>query len=176
MTEFKKQQKVIAVAVVDDDVNIRDGLWWLLNNVKGLQCIGAYANWPEAMVAFSGQAPDVLLLDVSLPGTSGIDAIEPMLVKFQQMKIIMHSNYDHEDKILHAKQSGASGYVLKNASAPVLHDAILQVYRGGSVWPPGYSDSDPASPITGRAGILRSLPQKAKKFVNSLFGRLRILE
>ena len=159
MAIAQNKTKMITVAIVDDDVNIRDGLWWLLNNIKGIQCIGAYESWPEAITAFRAQAPDILLLDVSLQKASGLDSIEPMRATFPDMKIIMHSNYDHEDKIMLAKTRGASGYVLKNASAPALHDAILQVYDGGQVWPAGYNS--PKHPQR-HSGFFSQFMQKAR--------------
>ncbi len=132
----------ITIAVVDDDVNVRTGLWWLLNNIVGLHCIGTYANYYEAMQGLRLQAPDIVLLDVTMPGVSGIDAIRPILKQVPQTKIIMHSNYDDDDKIMRARRAGATGYVLKNASAPALYDAILSVYRGEPVWPAGYQEAD----------------------------------
>ena len=164
MAMIAHKNKVITVAIVDDDVNIRDGLWWLLNNVKGMQCIGAYASWPEAMTAFTAQAPDVLLLDVSLQNASGLDSIKPMRAKFPAMKIVMHSNYDNEEKIMLARTRGASGYVLKNASAPALHAAILSVYGGKEVWPVGYQQHEPSVSSETRSTSIFSLFQKAKSF------------
>lgn len=162
MAIVASKNRIITVAIVDDDVNIRDGLWWLLNNVKGMQCIGAYASRPEAMTAFAAQAPDVLLLDVSLQKASGLDSIMPLRVEYPGMKIIMHSNYDHDEKILQARKRGASAYVLKNASAPALHDAIVRVYRGEQVWPAGYDESDTAVSPPPKATLISYLLRKAK--------------
>ena len=135
-------QKPITIAVVDDDVNVRTGLWWLLSNIAGMHCIGTYADVHEAMQGLKLQAPDVVLLDVAMPGISGIDAIHPIHRQSPRAKIIMHSNFDDEDKITRSQQAGAAGYVLKNASAPALYEAILKVHQGESVWPPGYAESD----------------------------------
>jgi DNA-binding NarL/FixJ family response regulator len=101
---------------------------------------------------------------VSLPGTSGIDAIRPMREKFPQMKIIMHSNYDHEDKILRARQAGASGYMLKNQGVAALRGAILKVGGGGSVWPSGYEEFSAAARRAQRPGLLSAIVQKCREF------------
>lgn len=138
MTETKQQEDVITIAVIDDDANIRDGLWWLLNNIIGLRCSGTYGSVAQAVSDFSDLSPDILLLDVSLNGASGIDAIQPLRKRFPSMRIIMHSNYDEQDKIIRSMQAGAAGYVLKNASAVALHRAILKVHAGETVWPSGY--------------------------------------
>jgi len=132
----------IRVAVVDDDVNVRTGLWWLLSNIAGLHCVGTYANYQEALQGLKLQAPDIVILDVSMPGISGLDAVRPLRRQSPHIKIIMHSNFDDEDKITSARQAGASGYVLKNASAPALYDAILKVHRGETVWPAGFNESE----------------------------------
>lgn len=142
MHDAQKQNLFITVAVIDDDVNIRDGLRSLLSQYESLRCFGAYASFTEAIAGFVDNTPDILLLDVSLPGISGIDAIRPIRVQFPTVKIIMHSNYDDHEKITRSKQAGAAGYVLKNASALILYEAICTVYQGGSVWPAGYMESN----------------------------------
>lgn len=135
---MEEREPDILVAVVDDDANIRAGLWWLLNNIAGMRCSGAYPNVADAFAGLAGGAPHVLLLDVSLPGRSGLEAIRPLRRAYPAMKIVMHSNYDDHDKIIEAIDAGAAGYVLKNVSAPQLYDAIRRVHRGETVWPPGY--------------------------------------
>ncbi|MGH7495188.1 MAG: response regulator [bacterium] len=142
MPENDNLQKPITIAVVDDDVNVRTGLWWLLSNIVGIHCVGTYADVHEAMQGLQLQAPDIVLLDVAMPGVSGIEVIRPIHRQSPQTRIIMHSNYDDEEKILRSQQAGAAGYILKNASAPALYEAILKVYQGGSVWPPGYREAD----------------------------------
>jgi DNA-binding NarL/FixJ family response regulator len=142
MPEDEILPKTITIAVVDDDVNVRTGLWWLLSNIAGIHCTGTYADFCEAMQGLTLQAPDIVLLDVTMPGVSGIDAIRPIHKQSPHVRIIMHSNYDDEEKIFQAQQAGAAGYILKNASAPALYEAILKVYQGGSVWPTGYEEAD----------------------------------
>ncbi len=127
----------INVAVIDDDANIRNGLWWLLNNIAGIHCIGTYSGCKEFLLQ-KDLTLDVLLLDVTMPGMSGLEGIRPIKTRYPGLKIIMHSNFDDEDKIMRAQRSGAAGYVLKNASAPQLHEAILTAARGDTVWPVGF--------------------------------------
>ena len=162
--ENLSQNRPITVAVVDDDVNVRTGLWWLLSNIVGVQCIGTYANFHEAMQGLKLQAPDVVLLDVTMPGVSGLEAIRPLRQQSPHMKIIMHSNYDDEEKITRARRAGAAGYVLKNASAPALYEAILKVHQGDSVWPPGYRDADLEA--ASRADLISRLATKARRMIN----------
>ncbi len=148
----------INVAVLDDDANVRNGLWWLLNHVVGLRCTGTYASCAE-FLAKRDPPPDVLLLDVSMPIMSGLDGIRPIKAKYPTLKILMHSHFDDEDKIARARQAGALGYVLKNALAPQLYDAILAVHRGGAVWPASF-DSEAANPA--RSTFLKILIRKIR--------------
>lgn len=142
MPETAAAREIITVAVIDDDANVRQGLWWLLNNVIGIRCTGAYASCQD-FLANSEHTPDVLLLDIAMPGVSGFDAIPLIKAKLPALKIIMHSNFDDDDKIMRARQAKVCGYILKNASAPQLYEAIEQVYRGGSVWPAGFEQDEP---------------------------------
>jgi DNA-binding NarL/FixJ family response regulator len=164
MPEIATPNRVIAVAVVDDDANVRHGLWWLLNNIAGLRCAGAFASCRELLATISAP-PDILLLDVSMPKTSGIDCIQPIKTKFPAIKIIMHSNFEDEDKIARSQRAGARGYVLKNASAPQLYEAILRVHRGGSAWPPGFEPEE-SRPL-GFTTFLNALIRKARAAFNA---------
>lgn len=164
MLEIATPNRVISVAVVDDDANVRHGLWWLLSNIAGLRCAGVYASCHEFLTT-NTEPPDVLLLDVSMPETSGIDGIPPIKTKFPATKIIMHSNFDDEDKIVRARRAGARGYVLKNASAPQLYETILHVHRGGAVWPPGFEPEEPRR--LGFAAFLNALIRKARAVFNA---------
>lgn len=129
--------QIINVALIDDDANIREGLWWLLNNIAGLRCVGAYAGCKE-FLALTDLKLEVLLLDVTMPGMSGLEGLRPIKARYPGLKIIMHSNFDDEDKIMRAQRAGAAGYILKSASAPQLHEAILAAARGEEVWPIGF--------------------------------------
>lgn len=163
MTETAASPEIITVAVIDDDANVRQGLWWLLNNVIGIRCSGAYASCHE-FLASQEQAPDILLLDIAMPEVSGFDAIPLIKAKHPDLKIIMHSNFDDDEKIIRARQAHVFGYILKNASAPQLYEAIEQVYRGGSVWPAGFEQDE--------AGFKNSIPHAFLKVLKRGLGVL----
>jgi DNA-binding NarL/FixJ family response regulator len=173
MSAAQRQSQFITVATIDDDANIRDGLRSLLNQIDGLHCFGAYASVTEAMASFTDTAPDVLLLDVSLPGISGIDAIRSIRAQFPTVKIIMHSNYDDHEKIARSRQAGAAGYVLKNASALILCEAISTVHQGGSAWPAGHTESNFAGADRYRCHSFPTLLHKAYVFFRGVRSRLR---
>lgn len=156
MSDTKPENDLITIAVVDDDTYIRNGLTQLLNNVVGMTCVGAYATPDEFLSACAHNPPDLLLLDVSLNGSSGIDAIPRIHERLPKMTIMMHSNYDDHDNIVRSREAGARGYVFKNSSAPHLYHAIVEVARGGSVWPPGY---DFSKKTAGEKTLMASLRQ-----------------
>jgi len=156
----------ITVAVVDDDTYIRNGLSQLLNNVVGMNCVGSYATPDEFINDCATWSPDLLLLDVSLKGSSGIDAIPTIKKHLPNVAILMHSNYDDHDNIVRSREAGASGYMFKNSSAPALYDAILEVAAGGSAWPPGYDFSKESANDN-------NLVKYVKKKLRFLLGKLR---
>jgi len=135
-----QQKNNVVVAVVDDDRYVRDGLSQLLNNVVGMKCSDTFDSPEDFLSATHAVPPDLLLLDVSLNGSSGIDAIPVLRKRFPEMVILMHSNYDDHDNIIRSRRAGAGGYIFKNSSAPVLYEAILEAVNGVSVWPPGYEE------------------------------------
>ncbi len=172
MSEPGKSENLISVAIVDDDAHVRSGLWWLLNNVVGMRCAGAFATYREALAALAAQPPDVILLDVSMPDVSGIDAIRPLRANLPVAKIIMHSNYDDEEKIARSFKAGAVGYVLKNSSAPTLYDAIVKAHQGGSVWPLGFDAYSTGSANSLRpVHFLKTAVVKTGRIIRALFNR-----
>ena len=142
MTRNNDPADAINIVVIDDDPYIRDGLVQLLNNVVGMQSTGVYASPEQFLSTEHTVPPDLLLLDVSLNGSSGIDAIPVLRNRFPEMTILMHSNYDDSDHIRRSREAGARGYLFKNSSAPALYEAIQQVAGGSTVWPPGYQNGE----------------------------------
>lgn len=155
MSDTNPPNDDITIAVVDDDTYIRNGLSQLLNNVVGMKCIGAYAGPDEFMSHCASRPPDLLLLDVSLNGASGLNAIPTIHKRFPEVAIMMHSNYDDHDNIVRSREAGARGYLFKNSSAPALYHAIIKVAGGGSVWPPGYNFSKEAAREDNILGYLK---------------------
>lgn len=166
MAEIATSPEMITVAIIDDDANVRQGLWWLLSNVVGIRCTSTFAGCHE-FLASTAPAPDILLLDIAMPRLSGLDAIPSIKAKHPALKIIMHSNFDDDDKIVRAQKAGVSGYILKNASAPQLYEAILQVHRGTSVWPAGFEQSESDSKNSKQRAFLKSLTRKIRALADS---------
>jgi len=120
----------IKVLLVDDHAVVRAGYRHLLARERRIQVVGEAGDAPAAYEAFRELAPDVVVMDIVLPGTSGVDAMRAILGRDPNARILMFSI--HEDAIFatRALQAGAQGYVSKRSAADVLVEAVLAVARG----------------------------------------------
>ncbi len=121
---------VIKVAVVEDRGRIRDTIVDIINGTPGLRCVGAYNSVESALKELEANIPDVLLMDIGLPGMSGIEGVKVVKSRFPSVDVLMHTVYDDDDKIFQSICAGASGYVLKNAESAELIRAIKEIRIG----------------------------------------------
>ncbi len=123
----------IRVAVFEDNKLVRDALGAILNGTTGYVCCGIFAdgnNWEKNI---RQSVPDVVLMDIEMPGISGIEATKHIHDMFPQIKILIQTVFDNDsDKIFRALCAGASGYILKNDPPHKYLEAIAEVYNGGS--------------------------------------------
>src|SRR5438105_15120262 len=103
----------IRVTIIEDRREIREGLAMLINGTPGYQCIGAYRSMEEALDRLPQPLPDVVLLDIGLPGMSGIDGLRILKERYPNMLLLILSVYDDDERIFDAMCAGASGYLLK---------------------------------------------------------------
>lgn len=129
------QQAVINVAIVEDRGRIRDTIVDIINATPGLRCVGAYDSVENAMKELEKNVPDVLLMDIGLPGLSGIEGVKLIKSRFPSIDVLMHTVYDDDDKIFQSICAGASGYVLKNAESTELVRAIKEIRIGAPMSP-----------------------------------------
>lgn len=122
----------MTVAVVEDEREIREGLAALINGAPGFECIAACANAEEALVGLPTWQPDVVLMDIKLPGMSGIDCIRELKRRIPRTQILMLTVVDDHDRIFRSLAAGASGYLVKKTSPAKLLEAIREVHEGGS--------------------------------------------
>ncbi|TKK68819.1 response regulator transcription factor [Ilyomonas limi] len=123
---------MISIAVVDDLDDYRNGLVNLINWSEGYACIGAYATAEEAIKSLPQIKPNVALIDISLPGKSGIELVEYIHEALPYTLCMMCTAYDEDEKVFKALQAGAYGYILKSTSPAGILDAITQLIHGGS--------------------------------------------
>jgi DNA-binding NarL/FixJ family response regulator len=128
----------IRVAIVEDNVLFRGGLKYLLNFSTDFECVGEYGSGSDGLKAITADPPDVVLMDIDLPGMNGLDCTRHVKEneKTRNTQVIMLTVLEDEYKVLDAIIAGASGYLLKNSSPENIMDAIRQVSNGGSPMSP----------------------------------------
>jgi len=122
----------IRLAVIDDHPIVREGLVAVLSDDADFQVVGAAASAEDGLRLVQTERPDVLLLDLELPGASGIDALPGLLEASPDTKVIVFTAYDTEERVLGALRAGAKGYLLKGSPSEEIGRAIRAVHAGGS--------------------------------------------
>jgi DNA-binding NarL/FixJ family response regulator len=120
------------VVVVEDDKGLREQLVAILRSAPDLKCIGAFARGEEALAKIPAQNPDVVLMDIGLPGMSGIDCVAQLKKLNPAPQIIMVTVYEDSDRIFRALKAGANGYLVKSSPPDELLDAVRDVDSGGA--------------------------------------------
>jgi DNA-binding NarL/FixJ family response regulator len=122
----------IQVTIIEDDKTIREGFTYLINASEKFAVISAFSTAEEALSKLQANAPDVILLDIELPGISGIEAIPKIKTLLPKTHILMLTVYDNEELVFKALTNGASGYLTKNSNTEKIIDAIQEVMDGGA--------------------------------------------
>jgi len=122
----------IRVAIVEDSQEVREGLAWLFRNSTGFECAGAYENGEEALQKIPKLKPDVVLMDIGLPGISGIDCIGRLRKLCPTAQVAMLSVFEDEDRIFRSLTAGATGYLLKKTPPAGILEAVKDLHAGGS--------------------------------------------
>jgi DNA-binding NarL/FixJ family response regulator len=122
----------ISVSIVEDNSGTRESLVELLGRAPGLQCVGAHSSGEDALKKIEAESPDVILMDINLPGMSGIECVARVKERLPKTQILMLTTYREGDLIFDSLRAGASGYLLKNMAPSELWQAVQQVHDGGS--------------------------------------------
>jgi len=123
---------VIRILVVDDHPIVRQGLVAVLEDQEDFQIAGAAGSAEEAIELAGRQAPDVVLLDLELPGMDGVEAMPRLAAAAPGARVIVFTAYDTDERVMGAIKAGAKGYLLKGAAAEEIAHAIRGVHAGGS--------------------------------------------
>ena len=123
---------MIRVAVVEDNNAIREGLKILIDGTMGYSCIGSYVDCETMLKNIQKINPDILLMDLGLPGMSGIEGIKKAKVVLPELIILVLTIYEENDRIFDALCAGASGYLIKKTPPSKLLEAIKDAYEGGA--------------------------------------------
>ena len=125
----------IDVAIVEDQREIREGLAALIEGTPGFRCTGRFGSMEEALAGMR-QAPHVMLLDIGLPGMSGIEGVRRLRERFPSLTALMLSVYEDDDRIFEAMCAGAGGYLLKTTPPARLLECLAEAARGGAPMSP----------------------------------------
>lgn len=123
----------IRVLLVDDHLVVRMGLVAVLQSAEGLEIVGEAADVAGALERFRELLPDVVLMDLRLPGGGGIEALKEIRREFPVAKVVMFTTYDFEEDIHRALQAGAVGYLLKNISSEELAASLVSAHEMGTL-------------------------------------------
>lgn len=123
---------MISTAIVEDDKFIRDSLAEMLGEADGFECSGAYSSCEEALDDFTHNRPEVVLMDIELPGISGIEGVKKIKARYPKIDIVMLSVHEDLTMIFDALSAGATGYLDKSAPEEKILDSIREIYEGGA--------------------------------------------
>lgn len=124
----------IKVSIIEDHKEFRESIYYILQSTEGFQCVGKYISVEEALETMPKS--DVVLLDINLPGMSGIEGIGKIKALYPETKIVMLTVFDDNKNIFHAILSGADGYILKKTQPIRLIQAVEDAAAGGSPMTP----------------------------------------
>lgn len=122
----------ITVSIVEDNAGTREGLTRLFQRAPGITCLRSYPTGEDAVRGIPGEVPDVALIDINLPGMSGIDCVRQLKRTCPQMLVLMLTTYEESDLIFNSLQAGANGYLLKKMPAEEIVEAVEHVHAGGA--------------------------------------------
>src|SRR6185436_3650854 len=127
---------IVSVAIVEDERKFRDAVTMLIEGTEGFRCSGSYRSMEEALDKIERDLPDVVLMDIGLPGMSGIEGARRLKERFPKMVLLAHTVYDDDERIFDALCAGASGYLLKKTPPARLLEGLQEAVKGGAPMTP----------------------------------------
>jgi DNA-binding NarL/FixJ family response regulator len=126
----------IRVAIVEDDTATREGLGLIIRSTPGYDCVGTFASVEAALRMPANTTPDVLLLDIHLPGMLGSEGVKLFRAKYPALPILMLTIYAEQEKVVESICNGACGYLLKKTPPLKLLECIREAHEGGAPMSP----------------------------------------
>lgn len=127
-----EQPATVGVVIIEDGAWMRENLARELNRAQGLRCINSYRTAEQALEGVQADQPDVVIVDINLPGMDGVQCVRHLKAVVPQAQCLMLTVYEESEKIFNSLLAGASGYLLKRNSTEELVEAIRQVREGGA--------------------------------------------
>ncbi len=128
----RRLNKPIQVALVEDDDGVRANLAAMINSAPGFRCQATYPDGAAALQGIPGNCPDVVLMDINMPGMLGTDCVRRLKVLVPRLPVLMLTVYDDNEQIFKSLMAGATGYLLKRTSREKLLEAIEECTSGGA--------------------------------------------
>ena len=122
----------IAISIVEDNDKLRGTLAKVIGRAEGFRFVSDYSNAEDALAGLPKAKPDVVLMDINLPGMNGVECVRKLKPLLPQVQVMMLTVYEDTESIFNALAAGASGYLLKRTPTKELIDAIREMNRGGS--------------------------------------------
>jgi DNA-binding NarL/FixJ family response regulator len=122
----------ITVSIVEDNEQLRGTLARVIGRAEGFKCLSQYGDAESALEGLPKDRPEVVLMDINLPGMNGVECVRKLKPLVPQMQIVMLTVYEDTENIFNALAAGAAGYLLKRTKSAELLEAIREVNRGGS--------------------------------------------
>lgn len=144
----------IRIAIFDDNKNIRESITLLLKTMPGLELAGSFSHVLDCVEDVRNCKPDMILMDIEMPGMTGIEAVAAIKREFPHIQILMQTVFEDDDRVFASICAGAAGYILKNQLDAKLLESITELHYGGS----------PMSPSIARKVLdkLQQIPQHVK--------------
>lgn len=120
------------VAIVEDDWAVRENLALLVSKAPGFSCVATCESAEEALLRLPALAPDVVLMDINLPGKDGISCVAALREVLRNTQVIMLTIEEDSDKVFESMKAGATGYLVKHVSPQEILEAVAEVHRGGA--------------------------------------------
>jgi len=132
MAQSSEKAVPLRVSIVEDDAPVREILAGWLAHAEGFQFVSEFGSAEDSLEILPRQNPDVVLMDIKLPGMNGVECVRLLKPKLPQTQFVMHTVYEDSNHIFHALQAGATGYLLKQSAHDELLAALKYVHAGGS--------------------------------------------
>ncbi|HNA32077.1 MAG TPA: response regulator transcription factor, partial [Flavobacteriales bacterium] len=126
----------VRVIAFDDNKDLREMFRMLVDAQADMVCVVVLPDLSQLMRDIDAAQPDVIVMDIQMPGMNGIDGVKAIKTRYPEARILMQTVFEDEDKVFDAICAGASGYILKTASADEMVGAIRSVHAGGSPMTP----------------------------------------
>lgn len=126
----------IRTVIFEDNLPLREALSFLIDATEGYELTGAFADCLTAEKQVGTLQPDVVLMDIDLPGRSGIDAVRSLRERYSHVDVLMLTVFDDDERVFDAIRAGATGYLLKKTPPARILEAIQEVYDGGAPMSP----------------------------------------